>query len=234
MYQTLEMPKRNNKKGSKKGKVSVPRGMTSVTPLRRRLCTLVFASQVSMTESAAGTGAYNFYRLNGPYDPDTAVLSAATPGLAALSQLYRSMRVLSAGIEVAGSWLAQNFSGTALLSVVPTAFQPVLPSNPSYWPVQPNAASVPTQFHSATSGTGFYVAGTFPRLSKNWTIHDIMNVTRAQYVDEADYASLTNSNPTRQAYVAVAITTNCATTVTAYLQVKMKYVIEFFDPYPLQ
>lgn len=205
--------------------------MVSHTPLERRLCTLVFSANVSLTESAAGAGAYNFYRLNGPYDPDTAVLSNATPGLSALSQLYRSMRVLSSSVEAAGNWSCTPNIGTAQLCLVPTAFQPVLPSNPAYWPVQPNAASVATSHHTYSSN---FTLGTFPRVKKSWKINEIMNVSRSQYVDEADFATLTNSNPTRQAYVAVAIHTNSPAAVTAFLQVKVKYSIEFYDPYPLQ
>lgn len=205
--------------------------MVSVTPLQRRICTLVFSSNLSLTESAVGTGAYNFYRLNGPYDPDTAVLSASTPGLSALAALYRSMRVLSTSVEAAGSWISIGHFGTATLSLVPTAFQPVLPSNPAYWPVQPMSAFVHSNnvFFSGTFGTG-----TLPTVLRRWKVNDVMNITRAQYVDEADFATPTNSNPTRQAYVAVAINTNSTGVLTAYLQVKLKYEIEFFDPYPLQ
>ncbi len=214
----------------RRGQASGP--IKSVTPLANRHCKLAFSANFSGTESAVGVGIYNFYRLNGPYDPDTAVLSNATPGLAALAQLYRSMRVLAARVEVSGAWfVGSNNVGTATLSLVPTAFQPVLPSNPSYWPVQPNARYVTTNCHSVH---GTYPCGTFPPVRGSWKIYDVMNVTKDQYLDEADFATTTASNPTRQAYVAVAVSTNNAAPVIVTLQVRIEYAIEFYDPYPLQ
>lgn len=229
------MGKQNSQVGKNPKRRQRPNGMgmlKSVTPLNHRLVTLAFAANHAGTESAAGTGVYNFYRLNGPYDPDTAVLSNATPGLSALAQLYRSMRVLSVRAQASGAWyVSANSAATCTLSLVPTAFQPVLPSNPSYWPVQPSARSA-----TSIAGTGYatFPGGIFKELRGSWNVHDVLNVTKAQYRDESDYASLTNSNPTRQAYLAVAVTTNCGTVVTVVLQVVLEYLIEFFDPYPLQ
>lgn len=213
---------------------SVPRMLVSTTPLQNRMVTLTFASQFAATESAAGTGVYNFYRLNGPYDPDTAVLSDSTPGLAALTNLYRSMRVMRATVEAAGCF--HSLSTTAAqLCIVPTAFQPVLPSNPRYWPVQPKTAySYGNSTVLSTYGATGYCTGTFPKVRKDFTIHDVMNVTRQQYLDEADFASLTNSNPTRQAYFALAVTGISGSPINVAILLKIRYVIEFFDPYPLQ
>lgn len=132
------MPNGKSKSKNNRSKRSSPGMMISVTPLRRRLVTLTFASTLSLTEGAAGVGAYNFYRMNGPYDPDTAVLSDSTPGLASLATLYRSMRVMKCSVEAGGSFFSSNHA-MAQLVIVPVAFQPVLPSNPRYWAVQPQA-----------------------------------------------------------------------------------------------
>lgn len=205
--------------------------LRSITPLANRMVQLTFCSNLVATEGGVGAGVYNFYRLNGPYDPDTAVLSASTPGLSALAQLYRSMRVMRVRAEVSGMWFAASATGTCCLNLVPCAFQPVLPTNPSYWPVQPLAKSA-TCVSIATQGTA--PCGTFPALRGNWNLYDILNIKKEQYRDEADYASVTNSNPTRQIYLAVAMNTINSVVCTMALFVKLEYHIEFFDPYPLQ
>lgn len=230
-----EMPKRS-KKNAKSRKRFGGGGrlapLRSITPLANRMVQLTFCSNWAGTEGGVGAGVYNFYRLNGPYDPDTAVLSLSTPGLAALSQLYRSMRVMRVRVEVSGMWHSTaNVPGTAGISLIPLAFQPVVPTNPTYWPVQPLAKHSPTVCHSVM---GTYPCGTFPPLRASWNLYDVANITKEQYRDEADYASLTNSNPTRQIYLAVAMNTLCGVVCTVIVLVKLEYLIEFFDPYPLQ
>lgn len=197
---------------------------------------LVFCSTVRLTEQAVSAGAYNFYRLNGPYDPDTAVLSLSTPGLAAIAQMYRSMRVHRTSMEVNGTVTSSEASTglwCAMVSLVPTAFQPVLPSNPNYWPVQRLAKSNPVK---VTGGAGTRVYTGHVSVKGSWPINDVMNVTRPQYIDEADFASTTVTNPTRQAYVAVCLNGAGVSglSLDGFFTIRMAYDIEFFDPFPLQ
>lgn len=196
-----------------------------------RHCTLVFCSKHSQIEGGVSAGIYNFYRLNGPYDPDTAVLSASTPGLAAIAAMYRSMRVWKTTVS-ANACAYGDAPASLMLSLIPTAFQPVLPSNPDYWPVQRLAASTPMR------PTGYIGSGVLclyqAQITRTFDLPTVGNLKVSQYRDEADYAGLTNSNPTRQLYCAVAISTNCATAVNSKFHVRISYEIEFFDPYPLQ
>lgn len=196
-----------------------------------RHCTLTFCAKHNQGEGAVSAGIYNFYRLNGPYDPDTAVLSNSTPGLSAIAAMYRSMRVWRTAVSVHATATADHRS-TLMLCLVPTAFQPVLTANPDYWPVQRDAAAAPfvTRGWMGTATKLAYDAS----VSKTFDLPKIANLKRSQYLDESDYATLTNSNPTRQLYVAVAVATNSATTVDCSFQVRISYEIEFFDPYPLQ
>lgn len=195
-----------------------------------RHCKLVFCAKHNQGEGAVSAGIYNFYRLNGPYDPDTAVLSNSTPGLSAIAAMYRSMRVWSTAISVNATATADHRS-TMMLCLIPTAFQPVLPANPDYWPVQRDAAASPfTACGWQGSATKLAYCAT---VSKTFDLPKIANLKKSQYLDEADYATLTNSNPTRQLYCAVAVATNSATTVDCSFQVRVAYEIEFFDPYPL-
>ncbi len=216
--------KRTNK-GSRKGLPLVP-----LPPMVGRRIRLTFCSKFGAIETAAGAGVYNFYRLNGPYDPDTSILSAATPGLSTYAALYSRMRVYSASIAVDGiASAAAEF--TAMVSIVPTAFQTVLPSNPDYWPVQRLAVSKPVPPKLVVGGPAY--TGNYS-LKANYNISDVMNVTRAQYLDEADFSSLTTSNPTRQAYFAVCLSTRSSVPMGIAFYVRISYDVEFFDPFPLQ
>lgn len=69
-----------------------------------------------------------------------------------------------------------------------------------------------------------------------WDIHDVMNVTRAQYIDEADYSSTTVTNPTRQAYVALCLNGagESGLALDGFFTIRIAYDVEFFNPFPLQ
>lgn len=193
---------------------------------------LVFGGFTGGIEQAAGAGIYNFYRLNGPYDPDTAVFSAQTPGLAAIAQLYSSMRVWKAIVSATGvTYTSPTNAGAIMVSLVPTATQPVLPSQPYTWPVQRLAHAVKAKPSAAANGGvlvyQFSVSGTFEP-------HVVLNITPGQYKDEADYASTTNGNPTRQLYVALAVCSNVPLQVGYSAFVRIEYEVEFFNPQPLQ
>lgn len=213
---------------SKRGGMKLP--LVPSPPLsKNHRATLTFGGRMVGTEAAVGTGIVNFFRLNGAYDPDAAVGGNALPGLAAIGALYRSMRVWKVAIEVDATAVAPSIAH-CMLSVIPTAFQAVLPSNQDCWPVQRLAVSRTMKVGGMNDGSVAFegsVAGYYQP-------HVVANITPGQYADEADYASLTNGLPTRALYVAVAISTNCAGIVTMSAHVRVSYEIEFFDPYPLQ
>lgn len=228
MPSTKQNKKTSKRRANRRGNL----GLTPSPPLSgSRHCTLTFCSKHNQGEGAVSAGIYNFYRLNGPWDPDTAVLSNSTPGLSALAALYRSMRVWRTVISAHATATADHRS-TLLLSLVPTAFQPVLPSNPDFWPVQRDAVATPfiCRGWMGSNTKCAYDAS----VTKTFDIPKVANIKRSQYLDEADYASVTNSNPTRQLYCAVAVSTNSATTVDCAFHIRISYEIEFFDPYPLQ
>ncbi len=230
-----DMPKTSKtSKASKKnsGRVRVS-PLTPSPPLAvKNRCKLVYSGRIAAAESTAGAGGHTFFRLNGPYDPDTTVLSNATPGLSAIAALYRQMRVYSATVAFDGAIYGPYSSG--MVCIVPTAYQPVLPSNPLYWPVQRLAACKHTgPGVPASSNTGIGLSSV--SLKKKFTISDVLNVTRQQYLDEADYSSLTSTNPTRQCYAAVAFYVDLSSLAASlYGTVRIEYDIEFFDPIPLQ
>lgn len=192
---------------------------------------MVFGGYFTGIEAAVGTGTYNFYRLNGPYDPDTAVGSLQTPGLAAMAQLYGAMRVWNVRVSATGTvYCPASHPGAPVVTLIPTASQPVLPSNPTFWPVQRYSRSVPAISTACSATHNFFhfdVDGAF-------SLPGVLNVTTSQYRDEADYSSLTTSNPARQVYCAVALSGSCPLQLGIIACVRIEYDIEFFQPHPLQ
>jgi hypothetical protein len=194
---------------------------------------LTWCGKVSVTEGGVGAGAYNFYRLNGAYDPDSSGVGNALPGLASMATLFRSMRVWKTTFEFDGASYSGAASGVnfqPVMSFVPTSFQPVLPANPDYWPVQRMAKDIkmiaPVNYASTQVGAMYRGKATFEP-------HVVANITKSQYADESDYSSTTSSTPTRQLYVAVCMSSNCNVVCLFGGLVRVSYEIEFFDPWPL-
>lgn len=230
------MPQKRKSVRKQSRKQARPAGVARYSPTpplagKSHRCKLVFCAPFSLSDGGGAAAFYNFYRLNGPYDPDTAVLSQATPGLAAIAQLYRAMRVWSADVSVVA-----NAYGDAciMLSLVPTAFQPVLPSNPDFWPVQRLTKTAPMVPRGYEGNSNRFVMHT--TVNQRFDLPSVANITKDQYRDEADYASLTNGNPTRQLYVAIAFSRVIQGAVTNYANgyVRIAYDVEFYEPYPLQ
>lgn len=221
---------RQQRKGKKPGKKLA---LVPTPPLStNHRAVLTFCGRYSGTEAAAGAGLYNFFRMNGAYDPDQATGGNALPGLSSIAALYRSMRVMNVTIEVDAT-LYNTSTANIMMTIIPTAFQAVLPANPDFWPVQRLAVCAPMPCVGIThNGVNFGLAFA-GRVRASFKPHEIANLTRGQYVDEADYSSLTAGLPTKQLYMAVAFSTNGTAISYMASHVRISYDLEFFDPYPL-
>ncbi len=228
--------KQNNKKNSARTNKQRRKGQSvpnTPSMLVTRRAVLTWAGKVNLTEGGVSAGAYNFYRINGAYDPDASGVGNATPGLSSMYSLFRSMRVHKMTIHFDGTvyTTGAGFQYVPLLSFVPTSFQPVLPSNPDYWSVQRMAQ--PLRLTSGLNYAGGQVGYSFSG-SATYIPHVVANLTRAQYEDEADFASPANSTPTRQLYVALALSSNATSACNMGGLVRISYDLEFYDPWPLQ
>lgn len=228
------MPNNKSKQQRKGGKKQGKRPVAN-TPsmLVTRRAVLTWAGRVNLTEGGALAGVNNFYRINGAYDPDASGVGNATPGLSSMYNLFRSMRVHRMSIHFDGTVFntGAGFHWAPVLSFVPTSFQPVLPSNPDYWPVQRMAH--PLKLTDAVNYAGGQIGYSFTG-SATYVPHVVANITKAQYEDEADFASPANSTPTRQLYVALALSSNATSACSISGLVRISYDLEFYDPWPLQ
>jgi hypothetical protein len=195
--------------------------MAYVPPHSKRV-TLVFASPVSFTEAAAGVGAFNFYRLNSVYDVDTSLGSTSTPGLVEWSAFFSNYRVWATRVRVEVT-VNNLSSGTATVSLVPNPSQATLPSSASSWPVQFGAIHK-TITNTTSGGTNLAV------LDKQYQLHQVFRITPQQYKDDFDFTATTSANPSRQAYLALAMKGNNSTTAAGLGgQVYVSMDVEFFN-----
>jgi hypothetical protein len=196
--------------------------MCYVPPQSKRV-TLVFASSFSFSEAAVGTGAFNFYRLNSVYDVDTSLGSTSTPGLTEWSAFFTNYRVWKTRVRIEATVNNLSVGGTATFSLVPNPLQPTLPSSASSWPVQYGAIHK-TITNVTSGGTNLVI------LDKQYNLSSVFRITPQQYKDDFDFTAPVTANPTRQAYLAVAVKSNNSTTTAgAGGQIYVSLDVEFFN-----
>ncbi len=200
---------------------------TMPTKIHRQV--LVYGQTVEFIESAAGAGAYLTYRLNSPYDPDTTVGSLGTPGFSNFAQLFNRYRVLRTRVELHGGVECSGFF-YGQVTFLPCAFQPVIPSNPQAWPTQRLATTCRANMCSISASGG----ASFPvNLMKQYSLNDIVDCSRAEFLSDLDYTGLTNGNPTKIVYLAITLNGRSSSVLNFRGYLKISYDIEFLDPFPL-
>jgi hypothetical protein len=194
-------------------------------PPSSRVVRLVFNTSCNITESAAGTGIFRFYRLNSVYDVDTSLGSTSTPGFLEWANFFNNYRVWKTRVVAKGFI---DGSGTAAgncaqVSLVPNSFQAVLPSSQISWPVQPQSLT-------STVGLANYGGKNNVWLDKTFSIPSVMRITPTQYRNDMDFSATVSSNPTRQGFVALAVTSNASVPLSFNGFITVSMEIEFFNP----
>jgi hypothetical protein len=187
----------------------------------------VWTENFSIVEGAANAGAFRYMRLNSVYDVDTNLGSTTTPGFTEWSAFYGNYRVHSTSIRLEAIASGGSAGSLAVVCLVPNSNQATLPSNPTFWAVQPQSVHKSILMY----GSGGTNKVTFVR---RYDIASIFRVTRQQFLTDFDYTATTGSNPSRQAYVAITILgigSSSAETLLCNVYVSMD--IEFFNPIQL-
>lgn len=185
---------------------------------------VAFSGQFSTTETAAGAGAYKFFRMNSAYDVDTGVGSNSVVGFAEAQNIYANYRVLRTRVEVIGT-AGGGTSGTACtVGIIPQAYTATLPSSVTAAFVQPYSV-VDTVIQSASGGQNRF------RLIRTFDIPSLLHITKAQFMDEQNYSAGIAANPATQVYWAFAClgVGNSSVYVCAY-QLYQTMEVEFFNP----
>lgn len=211
-------------KQGRKGKRNHVASPFTFKPIANMRINCLFVSEFSITEPAAGAGAFRFFRLNGAYDPDTAALSASAIGFNNYAQLFTSYRVVEVNVELRGVVCCDGPYSCAAVSLIPNSRQETLPANPALWGGMTDGLSTVV---APKADGGHNVAV----LRRRYLPHKLLKITKSQYSNEADYAALVSTNPVKQLFLAVCVNGISAGGVaTLSGLIRISYKVEFFEP----
>lgn len=192
-------------------------------PPRSKRVLLVYTDIPTVVEGTAGSGAFQYYRLNSAYDVNTAFASTSTPGFAEWSGFYSNYRVWRTRVRIEGTVSGVSTGGIGTVCLVVNPLQPTLPSSPATWPVQ--FMTIHKTVVNTTSGGTNTVT-----LDKTYNLPTVFRVTPSQFKNDFDFSATTSANPTRQGYFAVTISGKSSTPMSLTAQVYVSMVVEFFNP----
>jgi len=193
-------------------------------PPRAKRVILTFTEAIVITESAASAGVFRTLRLNSIYDADTSLGTTTIPGFNEWAAFFSNYRVHSARIHLSAIATGVASSTMAEVTVVPRASFNVMPASAVVWPAMPYATS---------KSIALYTAGghNMITIDRQYRIPKILGITRAQYVNEANYSADTSSNPAFPVYCMVCIRgVNSASVATLTGTVRLSFEVEFFNP----
>jgi hypothetical protein len=179
-------------------------------------------------ESAAGAGSATFFRLNSVYDPDATGVGTTATGYNTWSALFLNYKVKKVTVRVQGTVTGMATGGLANVTLAPVPYQPVLPANKQTWKLVRGARykTLTNQAQGGQNHVEFLV---------NYDNAWVAEVTPSQYANDMDWSGTVGSNPARQNYLALCIDSiNSATPATLAYNIQITYLVEWFNPVPIQ
>lgn len=174
----------------------------------------------TITEPAASTGGIYQFRLNSIYDPDYTGVGTTANGYTALSALFSLFRVARVRVVVR---LSLSTSGQAVVGML-AGLNSTVTSNYQMLEVEPNAVSKVIQGN--TGG-----ARSVAEFNRSFTLPKVCGITKAQFMNDMDFAHPTGSNPAKSIYLTVFIAGNSAAAQTMIYNVRLIYEVEVSNPY---
>jgi hypothetical protein len=215
---TAMAPKKNNrsKNGGKK-KNTVPMTIQPVSRLQRAYCG--YAVYGTISEPSATTGAIHQFRLNSIYDPDYTSTGSVAQGYGSYSYLYGLYRVLRTRAIV------RMWSGTSAnmtVGLLP-GMNSTVTANYAYLHAQPFAVSACLQGNAGGEHS-----------LKEWNIvYDlakIAGVTKAQHMNDLDFAHTAGSNPVKTLYLTLFLNGHSGSPQSVGFEIRLVYEVEMSQP----
>jgi len=172
----------------------------------------------TLTEGAAGTGAYYQYRINSMYDPDFTGTGTSSIGYSQQMAMYSRHRVTR--VRVMLNW-ALSTAGPAQvgfmygMSTTPTATL-------TRWPVEPNSHS--KLLNGITGSRSGWV------VDQNVPLAKVAGVTQRQFITDLDFAAIVGANPSAGIYLTIFVIGYAGTPTTAVCEVKLIQEVQFSSP----
>lgn len=201
--------------------------LQTTTPSSKNIL-MTFASSGSLSESAAGSGASYFFRLNSVYDPDATGVGTTATGYSTWSALYLNYKVHKVTVRVQGTVSGLSAGSFANVVLAPVANQAVIPANKQTWKMIPGA-KLRTVANNSVGGRNMF------SFVANYDNAKVARLTKGQYSNDMDWSGLIGSNPARMNYVFVAVDGVYTSSVTVLaFNVQITYLVEWFNPVPMQ
>lgn len=189
---------------------------------------MTFASSGGLAETAAGSGATYFFRLNSVYDPDATGVGASAVGYTTWSALYLNYKVHKVTVRIQGTVTGLSTGAMASIVLAPVPNQPVVPANKQTWKMIPGA-KLKTVSNNSVGGVNMY------NITSTYDLAAVARVTKQQYENDLDWSGVVGSNPARQTYAMFAVDgVNTSSVTTAVFNVQITYQVEWFNPVPMQ
>jgi hypothetical protein len=200
--------------------------VTTTLPSRNIL--MSFAASGGIAESAAGSGVTYFMRLNSVYDPDATGVGTSAIGYSTWAALYLSYKVHRVTVRIQGTVTGMSTGAIANVVLAPIAYQAVAPANKYTWRMIPGSKMAVVSNNSVGGRNMFTLEATYD-------IAAVCRVTKGQFANETDWSGLVGSNPARQAFALIAMdSVNSSSVATIVYNTQMTYLVEWFNPVPMQ
>jgi hypothetical protein len=222
------MPHKRQSKKTKRGGNKTPTAVPhlSIVPNSKNIV-MTYNAQQLVSEGAANLGGAWYFRLNSVFDPNATGTGASAIGYSTWSTLFYNYKVKRVTARI-----TTNYNGSSgsmgRITLVPTAFQAVLPADPTTWPLL-RSAQTRTISHSTNGGKNVadYVI--------TYDLAKIAGVTQQQYKTDMDFSGQVGSDPLRQIFLAVCVQGLGSGVVgTSLFSVMLSYEVEWFNPIPMQ
>jgi hypothetical protein len=184
---------------------------------------LGFSRRTSFT-TTAGSTATQVFAGNGLFDPDITGAGAQPLGYDQWSAFYARYRCLASAIEVNLTTPSISTNNQGIMNVV------VVPSTSAsvFSDLESASASPYAKLRTVNGLSGG--AGPFRPIASSMETDVIMGVPKAAVMSDDTIEAAVSSNPANPWYWHIlAANTDGASGVTAYLDVKIYYLVDFFD-----
>ncbi len=196
---------------------ALPLTTTTGVPALREV--LAYHQTGSLTEAAAGTGAFYTFRLNSIYDPDYTGVGTTAVGYSARSNFFGRYKVLRARFSVR-FW--GSTGGNCLVGVM-FGGNTTIAASPLLWAVEPNSHSKMLQ---GNTGTTHAVVS----FDHHVDLPRVLGITKRQFDVDLDYQAAFGTNPQLQAYATIWLFGQSGTAQAAVYDVRVSYDTEFSQP----
>lgn len=225
--------KNNNNKSGRKAKKTMNRRrgvpvlpLVSTIPASKSIL-MTYSNNNAILESAAGTGASWFYRLNSVFDPDSSGVGTVATGYSTWAANFLNYKVRNVTVRLRAI-VTGSTGGAGIVIAAPVPSQAVIPSNPSLWR---SIRGAHTKMLNISSDGGHNSW----EMTRAYDLAQWLGVTKQQYDSDMDFSGAVGSNPARTLFFFVGVVSNFGSTpARCIFTIDITYQVEWFNPVPMQ